>query len=215
MNDMRSVIVAKSDQINADDMLGGPMTVTISKVDIKPGTEQPVSITFDGSEKFYRPCKSMCRVMVSCWGPDANAYVGRSMTLYCDPKVTWGGMAVGGIRISHMSHLEREHTLALTATRSNRKPFTVKPLAVAKPAEPKKVSIKDWLDALRTELVGAGSLVAVEDIAGQEDVQKALTGLKNGALAELKAMLADAMGRFELSNQADDEDDGEFPGDKP
>ena len=45
--------------------------------------------------------------------------------------VKFGGLEVGGIRISHMSHMNGEMTMALTATRAVRKPFTVKPLAVA------------------------------------------------------------------------------------
>ena len=131
--DMRAVIIPRSDQINADNLLGGPITIKISEVTIRPGTEQPVSIHFDGDDgKPYKPCKSMARVMVHCWGPDAKAYVGRSMTLYCDPKVQWGGMAVGGIRISHMSHIDATVTMALTATKGNKKPFTVKPLAMPK-----------------------------------------------------------------------------------
>jgi hypothetical protein len=106
MNDMRAVIEPKSDQMNADDLLSGPKTITITKVDIRPGTEQPVSMWYEGDGgKPFKPCKSMARVMVHCWGPDASQYIGRSMTLYCDPKVLWGGMAVGGIRISHMTDI--------------------------------------------------------------------------------------------------------------
>src|ERR1700678_2310927 len=104
MNSMSSVIQAKSDQLNGDDLICGPLTITITKVECRPGTEQPVSIFYDGDGgKPYKCCKSMARVMVHCWGDDANKYVGRSLTLYCDPEVKWGGMAVGGIRISHMS----------------------------------------------------------------------------------------------------------------
>jgi hypothetical protein len=128
-SDMSAVIIPKSDQINADSLLSGPITITVSGVEIRPGTEQPCSIHYQGDNgKPYKPCKSMARALVACWGPDANNYVGRSMTLYCDPKVTWGGMAVGGIRISHMSHIERTETLMLTATKGNRKPFVIQPL---------------------------------------------------------------------------------------
>lgn len=135
MNDMRSVIAPKSDQINADDLLAGPITITIREVSIRPGTEQPVSISFDGDNgKPYKCCKSMARVMVHCWGADANEYIGRSMRLYCDPKVLWGGMAVGGIRISHMSHIKSAVTMALTATKGSKKPFTVQPLKIEEPA---------------------------------------------------------------------------------
>lgn len=139
MNDMRPTIVPKSDQKNADDFLTGPLTIKVREVTIRPGTEQPCSIFYEGDGgKPYKPCKSMARVLVNAWGPDANKYVGRSMTLYCDPKVTWAGMAVGGIRISHMSHIDREMLMALTATKGKKAPFTVKPMlkqAATKAAE--------------------------------------------------------------------------------
>lgn len=130
MNDMSPVIIPKSDQLGADDLLAGPRTITITKVDIKPGTEQPVTINYEGDEGHpWKCCKSMARVLVAAWGADAKAYVGRSCTLYRDPEVKWGGMAVGGIRVSHMSHISGQMVLALTATRGSKKAYTVKPLA--------------------------------------------------------------------------------------
>jgi len=127
--DMTPTIVPKSDQKNADDLLSGPITIKITKVSIRPGTEQPVSVFFEGDEgKPWKPCKSMARVLVFAWGPDASKYVGRSLTLFCDPKVRWAGMEVGGIRISHMSDIDSSITMALTVTRANKKPFTVQPL---------------------------------------------------------------------------------------
>ena len=131
MNDMTAVIVPKSDQANADDFLTGPKTIKITGVTIRPGTEQPISVFFEGDEgKAWKPCKSMARVMVTAWGADSKQYVGRSLTLYCDKDVKWGGMAVGGIRISHMSDIDSTLTMALTATRGNKKPFTVRQLVV-------------------------------------------------------------------------------------
>lgn len=128
MNDMSAVIVPKSDQINADDLIAGPRSYTIEGVAISPGTEQPVSIKLSGEPRVWRPCKSMSRVLVAAWGADAKAYVNRSVTLYRDPKVRWGGMEVGGIRISHMSHIERDMMIQLTATKGKRSPHVVKPI---------------------------------------------------------------------------------------
>lgn len=149
MNDMTAVIVPRSDQWNADDFITGPQTFTIQGVSISAGTEQPVSMDVGTPGKVYRPCKSMSRVLVSAWGPDAKVYVGRTFTLYRDPAVLWGGLAVGGIRISHMSHIERDMTLALTATRAQRKPYTVKPLKVApatdrQPSTPAALTKKEY-----------------------------------------------------------------------
>ena len=128
MTAMSQVIIPKSDQINADDFVAGPITFQIEGVEIRAGTEQPVSIHLAGEPRAWKPCKSMSRVLVAAWGPDANVYKGRSVTLYRDPTVKWGGMEIGGIRISHMSHIERDMLLQLTATKGKRAPHIVKPI---------------------------------------------------------------------------------------
>ena len=130
MSDMSQAIIPKSDQLNSDDLIAGPITIKIAEVTIKPG-EQPVSLHYEGDNgKPYKPCKSMSRVLVFAWGADAKQYAGRGLTLYRDPSVKWGGMEVGGIRISHMSDIDSAMTMALTATKGSRKPFTVRPLVV-------------------------------------------------------------------------------------
>jgi hypothetical protein len=72
----------------------------------------------------------MRRVLVSIWGVNGQDYIGKLMTLYRDEKVKFGGIEVGGIRISHMSGIEKPITLALTASKANKKPFTVQPLKI-------------------------------------------------------------------------------------
>lgn len=135
MTDLSTTIIPKSDQMNADDLISGPITITITKVSANPSSaEQPISVNYEGDNgKPYKPCKSMRRVMVAIWGKDGAEYPGRSMTLYRDPSVTWGGLAVGGIRISHMTDIDKPVTMALTATKQSRKPFTVHPLDMSRP----------------------------------------------------------------------------------
>lgn len=149
--DMSTTIAPKSDQLNADDLISGPRTITITRVSANPagnGADQPVNVYFEGDgNKPFRPCKSMRRVMVHCWGKDAQQYAGRSMTLYRDPEVTWGGMKVGGIRISHMSHLDKPEVMALTATQKQRKPYRVEPLRMDAPAP--KVDAGDAIDTAK------------------------------------------------------------------
>jgi hypothetical protein len=130
MSDMMSTVIPKSDQLNADDLIGGKtLTITITAAHVAAGTEQPCTLNYQGDNgKPYKPCKSMRRVLIEIWGKDSKQYVGKSMTLYCDQKVKFGGVEVGGIRISHMSHMSAPRTLALTATKANKKPFVVKPL---------------------------------------------------------------------------------------
>lgn len=134
---MLATIVPKSDQLNSDDLIGRSLTITITKVDITAGTEQPVSLHFEGDGgKPYKACKSMRRVLVQAWGPDAKVYEGRSLTLFRDPAVLWAGQQVGGIRISHMSDIKGPLTMALTATKKTRAAFTVQPIGARKQAAP-------------------------------------------------------------------------------
>ena len=129
MMDISQAAQPKSDQLNADDLIGGPQLVTITEVR-KGSSEQPVEIvtTEFGPGRPYRPGKSMIRVLIAAWGKEASAYVGRRLMLYRDPSITFGKDAVGGIRISAMSHIDSRMTLALTVTRGKRAPFTVDPL---------------------------------------------------------------------------------------
>lgn len=145
MSDMNAVITPKSDQINADSLLSGPLTIEITAVDIRPGTEQPIAISFAGDDgKPWKCCKSMARVLVAAWGANSADYVGRRATLYCDPTVKWGGMAVGGIRVSHLSHIERDMVLALTATKGQKKAHTVKPLADVETKPDPRIGAEKW-----------------------------------------------------------------------
>jgi hypothetical protein len=131
MSDVQSLkdtIVPKSDQLNADDLLTGPIVVTVQKVSRGDTKEQPVSIAIDGGRMPYKPCKSMRRVLIAAWGEDGRLWVGKSMRLFCDPEVMFGGVKVGGIRISHLSHISNTMTIALTTTRSKRAPYRVEPL---------------------------------------------------------------------------------------
>lgn len=133
MVDLSRTIAPKSDQLNADDLISGAKTIKITDVKLAETPEQPISIFFDGDNgKPYKPCKSMRRVLVQIWGSDGRAFIGRSMTLYRDEGVKFGGMDVGGIRISHMSDMKgnKPVTLALTASKANRKPFKVMPLVI-------------------------------------------------------------------------------------
>lgn len=173
-NDMRKVIAPKSDQLNADDLIAGPMTIEITDVVIKPGSEQPVSIFFKGDNgKPWRCCKSMSRVLVHVWGADAKQYIGKSLTLYRDPKVKWGGMEVGGIRISHMSDIPKETTMVLTVTQKARAPYVVKPLQVeAQQPQKQRQTPQEYAEELLANIAQAPDAATLDNI--ERKAQKAL-----------------------------------------
>lgn len=139
MIDMKPTIIAKSDQLNADDLIGEDgKIIKITRVDVKEGAEQPCTIHYEGDGgKPYKPGKSMCRVLIFCWGDDGEKYVGRYLKLFRDSNVKWGGAEVGGIRISEMSHITENMTMPLTMSRGSKKPYTVKPLKIDEPAPQK------------------------------------------------------------------------------
>lgn len=197
MNDMTRVIAPKSDQINADDLIAGPMTITIADVSISPDSEQPVSIKIEGERKVWRPCKSMSRALVAVWGPDAKAYVGRSVTLYRDPKVKWGGLEVGGIRISHMSHLDGKKTLMLTETRAKRSPCVISPLQVGAPAQTEDRAAR-WAEAYEQEL---GRIQSADELESFAQSKAAKLGELHEARPELAKRVKAALEarRSELS----------------
>jgi hypothetical protein len=210
-------------------MLAGPITITITGVSVKQGAEQPVSVSFEGSGKVYRPCKSMSKVMVKVWGSDSKAFVGHSMTLYGDPKVKWGGMEVGGIRISHMTGLSSPMALALAETKTKRLIHQVQPLKVAKPEpqkpEPQKPADPPTMDNAKTQtafndafeaaLKAADGPLAVEAVLAHPMIQKAQTGFKGAQAERLAALIQSALART-APPPADDPpaDDDTFPGDR-
>jgi hypothetical protein len=157
--DLTQSIVPKSDQLNSDDLVTGPVTVTISEV--RAGNaEQPVDVhlaEFPGRP--YKPSKSMRRVLVQAWGPEAEAYVGRRLTLFRNPEIKFGGATVGGIEISAMSHIMKRLTVSLMVTRGKRKPFSVDPLPEAKPElKPDITTIPEEVIAQTQRAVTEGKL---------------------------------------------------------
>ncbi|MGN8690317.1 hypothetical protein ACTQ43_15060 [Segatella copri] len=147
--DIDDTIAPKSDQLNAEDLLTGPRTFTVDRVQV-PGGEQPVNIHLrEMPGRPYRPSKTMRRVLIAAWGTKSSAYAGRSLTLYRDPDVQFGGERVGGIKISHLSDIAQPLRLALTEKRGKRAAYLVEPLRLAKPAPTVDVSAITDRDELR------------------------------------------------------------------
>lgn len=135
VEDLRSTILPRSDQLNSEQLLGSPITIKVTDVRIG-NDEQPVIVLYenDGGRP-YKPSKTQRKVLLFAWGPDGRNWIGRSMTLYCDPKIKFGGEEVGGIRISHISDIERDLQLSLTATKGKKAAHIVKRLVPKAPME--------------------------------------------------------------------------------
>lgn len=169
ISDLRSTIIPKSDQLNAEQLLTGPITITVTEVSTG-NDEQPVSIHYEGeSGRPYKPCKTMRKVLILAWGEDGREWAGKSMTLYCDPSVRFGGVDVGGIRISHMSHIDREKKLSLTATRGKKAVHTIQLLEVG----PSLDVVLSAIDAATGKEGMAKAKALAEKLASPSDIEKA------------------------------------------
>lgn len=162
--DLSQSIEARSDQINADDLLSGPHTYTVREV-IAGKAESPFDFMLVETDRAYRPSKTMRRVIVNAWGPEASAYAGRRLTLYREPTIQFGGKTVGGIRISHMSHIEKRVEMLAQVTRGKREKFTVDPLPDPTPADRVASLRAEWrtADADRKKVIEAEVAKLTED----------------------------------------------------
>ena len=209
MVDISQFAAPRSDQLNADDLIGGPRTITVTEVREAGGDAGPLAIYFDGCDgKPYKPGKSMMRALMFVWGPEGDDYVGRSMTLYRDPTVTFGRDEVGGIRISHMSHMSEAMEFPLTATRGKRKLYRVEPLQVKQ-----RKTIDDHVRDYEAAIAGAADLSALMEIVGGEGASKLREALeKRGDTGKpfLDRMTTAERNRNAALN-ATDEPDGDDP----
>jgi hypothetical protein len=176
--DISDTIIANSEQVGADDLLAGPVTATITGVE-KGTAEQPVFIHLDAFPgRTYRPAKSMRRILIAAWGAESSTYIGRSITVYNDPTVRWAGQAVGGVRISGLSHIDKPLTVALTVSRGKRSPYVVQPIAA-----PKDTSGRDWLKELTAT---DGDLDAIFKLGTEARTAGASDAIINVILSEYK-----------------------------
>ena len=129
MLDMSETTKAKSDQLNSADLIGAPRTILITKVTKVNDEKQPIWIDYEGGEgRPYKPSLGFRRGLIAVWGKDGEAYVGKRATLFCEPSVQYGGKDDGGIRISHVSHIDKPVKFQLRISRHKSIMYTVKPL---------------------------------------------------------------------------------------
>lgn len=165
-------IVPRSDQLNAEDLLMGPINVEIKGV--RRGTkEQPIFIDLVGYDRSYRPCKTCRRILIATCSDDPKKWVGQQMTLFCDPTVLWAGVKVGGIRISHLSGLTETKTFLLTISRGKREECKIQPLQAILDKLPKYTDILGWNGLADEKRAGAilnkiKPLFVAKDVAGMK-----------------------------------------------
>ena len=138
MANFMSTLEAKSDQLNATDIMGADLVIRIRDAQVTGSREQPLSVFFDGdNNKPWKPSKGMRRVLAAAWGADTDNLIGKHVKLYFEPTVKYAGEEVGGIRIKAMSDIdERGIVVVETLNRKKRVPVHVEYLSTAQPDYP-------------------------------------------------------------------------------
>jgi hypothetical protein len=127
IEDLRPTTLPKSNQLNADQLIVGPMDITVTDVLIGADEKQSVAVHYENEAgRPFMPCLTMRRVLIAAWGHDGRAWIGKSLRVYHEPHVRFGGEEVGGVRISHMTDIPGQRIeLKLSASKGKKVLTTV------------------------------------------------------------------------------------------
>lgn len=206
--DIRKSIEANSDRLNADDLIGKKIIIRITGVE-KGDAKSPVAVRYEGcGKKPWYPSKTMRRALVGAWGDRGTDWVGKSVELFRNPDVEYGGVKVGGIQISRFSDIPNDLTLMLTEKRGKKAKFEFKKLDVKTSAKPtqSETNILDGLPAAIDALRKATSETALNKMLAHAKF-KALIDALGGRSHELTSVADEVRNRFQeeaLDNNPDD-----------
>lgn len=194
--DVSKALVAKSDQLNASDLMGAPIVATIEAV--RPGdAAKPVIVDLVGMKgRPWKPSKGMLRVVAHAWGVESDAWVGRSVKLVNNPEVIYAGEAVGGVEVVAMSNIDKAFTIPVRISQKKVKQHHVEVLAEPQ-TEPWRAQWQAITNALTAAghtgdskqlLATAGQIIGAEwphpNRITPEDAQKILATIREGEQQE-------------------------------
>lgn len=184
--DIRAATKPKSDQLNYETFLTGPQTFTVSKV--TPGDrDHPVFIHMNECPATpYKPSKGMlkCIAQPDGWGDKSSQWVGKSITLYGDPTVIYGGVEVGGIKVAALSDINGDYETLISARRGVRKPHLIKKIVIQMYDDQKFVAnLPAWLKLIADGKATTDQIIArVEQSGALTEEQK--NEIKNPVVIE-------------------------------
>jgi len=133
MPDISHTLIAKSDQLNAAD-LARPVVITVRSVRVVD-EEQPVCIDYGENRPAWKPCKGMRRLLAQVWGTDTDTWIGHRVELFNDNGATWAGKAVGGIRVSAISGIDRGMSYNMRTSKKSHTMYKIAPMEKAQPVD--------------------------------------------------------------------------------
>jgi len=191
MNELIETLAPKSDQLNATDLIAGPRRLKITKVVLNDDPKQKASIYFEGDNgKPYKPCLSMRRLLVLIYGK-GTSLTGKEIVVFRDPEVVYAGEKVGGIVISHASHITTSQRHVLPVSKGKNRVYVVEPLKPQPKQEaPKERAASTFADAELAEMFAgreAAALAFLVNVKGWLTDTQGLSDLPQDRIAEIKA----------------------------
>ena len=156
--ELQQCAAAKSDQIDADNLIGGiTMDVTIKAVQRGPSNEQPLQLVLEETDKFYRPSKTYRRALIGCFGDEPAGWIGKRLRLVRNPDTMFGGVKVGGVEVSHAS-IEAPMVFMLQAKRGKKSAVSIDVIPAPQKPTPMPQEVKAKGAALRGEKPVRGTI---------------------------------------------------------
>ena len=129
MPDISETLAPKSEQLDNIDLRDSPPRIfTVTAVDVRPGTEQPVTVHLAEFPRPWKPGKNMRRVLAFCWGRESDGWIGKRVELFADVRVKFGNETPGGTRISRLSHIDGPQSAPVLLTQGRPGTYKVEPL---------------------------------------------------------------------------------------
>lgn len=196
IRDLRSTIVPKGDQLNSEQLLGGPLVITVTDVKVGAGDEQPVSVFYAlDPQRPFKPCKTMRKLLIHAWGVDGTQWVGKSLELFNEPSIKFGGETVGGIRISRMSGINPKGIeVSLTATRGRKALHKVMPLK----SSPELVAALEAIESATNKASLEKAKALAKALTSEADAESALAAYKRRVESLKAAATAPTSTTFDL-----------------
>lgn len=142
MTNIAHTLIAKSDQLNAADLIGGEKLLKITSVDVKSASD--VWVHYEGENG--RPWKTSLtarRILARLWTEESDNWIGHTVAVHCDPTVVYAGEEVGGIRPHAATGIDSERVIKLKERRGPKpKTFKIVPLRLDSSPQAKPTRIE-------------------------------------------------------------------------
>lgn len=204
--DFSESLVAKSNQLNADNLAGGPITVQITGAKVSLRDDQPLTFRLSGGHMPWKPCKGMRRLLAeAAKSSSARPWIGKWVRLFRDPSVKWAGAETGGIRVSGIdaSILRSARDFRVRDGRNSHTSYRIEPISDRKEEGAPTADLEAFLDEV-------GLAIADVDAWLQSKGRPVLANGTDESRAKLAGWLAADHSRVEEIRSMSRDEDGQM-----